>query len=392
MSEPYCRVILTECGSTWHRMVSFVEIVRRVTTIIKLVSANMFGVEDPSNYTKSISKFANLLNIKEAFESCSDFEQCPYSKVSLLCESFVTFVGNSYVQSVTSQTIPHLLGQKTSVSKELQEIQEELEFLIESAASILSQAVMTKKTKKQKFFKREMDKSTAIQYLRNIWTSLHGTRERFIDLNRKNEMKLQLPNPNLLGTANRIIRGIKLYLSSRKAQRGKRSLKKMLRLLSGTRSGSKRVGKTPRLSVRRSKHYSALSSRVRLPSANRHSRRQAKRSVTATQAIFNHQKQSWRMGNVRPRIFARKQSKGLSRSAKGPQALAFIQQGRVNPRSASPRQQPQVATFRPVLSSRRRGRKLSSYFHLPGCGCQSKQTMVARNCDLDLCLIPNLEP
>lgn len=423
MSEPYCREILTECGSSWHRMVNLVEIVRRVTTVIRLVSAQSSTTGDSTNFTKSIAKFANLLNIKEAFESCPSFENCPYAQVSLICESFVTFVGTSQLQAVTSETIARMMPQKLPVSKELLQIQEELEFLIESAASILSQAVITKKNKKQKFFAKQMDKGTAIQYLKNIFTSLETTRQRFTSLNQNHQMNLQLPNPAVLGITDKILKGIKLYLSSRKAQRGKKSLKKMLKLLSGTKSGASRGKKQSASSAKRSKVNHA--GRLQVSGANRHFRSRGKhlpkwriRSPVKASA-------TWQLGNSANRNISSKQRHSHRKSraranttTDGPSpskaAVSRAQQtatqsvrgrptipGKANSRApVSPTVGISVSRPQPLRligptagAAHRKGRRLSSLFDVQQQnGCQYKQTMVARNCQLHLCLEPSCEP
>src|SRR3990167_11254876 len=122
MSEPYCRSILDECGASWYRMVTLVQIVKKVTAIIRAVSPETAVSVQSKSYTKAISKFANILKIKETFESCGNFETCPFSKVSLLCESFITFVGNSYLKAATSRHIPGLMGLHLSPSEEIKEI------------------------------------------------------------------------------------------------------------------------------------------------------------------------------------------------------------------------------------------------------------------------------
>src|SRR3990167_4688489 len=125
MAEPYCRSILDECGASWYRMVSLVQIVKKVTAIIRAVSPETAVSTDSVSYTKAISKFAGLLKIKETFESCDNFETCPFEKVSMLCESFITFVGNSYLKAVASRSIPVLMGIKLSPSAEIKEINEQ---------------------------------------------------------------------------------------------------------------------------------------------------------------------------------------------------------------------------------------------------------------------------
>src|SRR3990167_5509675 len=107
MAEQTCRSILSECGSTWHRMVMVIEIIERYTSIIELVSptADKKGKE---SFTKSMSTFSNLHNLEQYFGDCKTYEDCPFQKVSALCHNFVQVVGDSIVQKATAYTIPAL--------------------------------------------------------------------------------------------------------------------------------------------------------------------------------------------------------------------------------------------------------------------------------------------
>src|SRR3990167_5622961 len=209
MSEPYCRSILDECGASWYRMVTLIAFVKKVTAIIRAVSPETAVSVQSKSFTKAISKFANILKIKETFESCGNFETCPFSKVSLLCESFITFVGNSYLTAVATRSVPELMGMSLSPSGEVKEINEQLDFLIHSADVIFKKNNANSSKNRKKFFRKVMDKKAVLKYLRDIGKNIEKLRSRIMQLT--DNLKLTIPgiDPRLINIMDKWITRLK---------------------------------------------------------------------------------------------------------------------------------------------------------------------------------------
>src|SRR3990167_5551187 len=212
MAEQTCRSILSECGSTWHRMVMVIEIIERYTSIIELVSptADKKGKE---SFTKPMSTFSNLHNLEQYFGDCKTYEDCPFQKVSALCHNFVQVVGDSIVQKATADTIPALTKSPVIPSAQTQKLEQLFQFVVKATSSIIAQVDSQKSSKgSNPFFKEVMSFGTLIQYLEKLKMSILKTRSDVFKAHKRSGTGFEQSLTSTLQTCDSLLKRINHYL------------------------------------------------------------------------------------------------------------------------------------------------------------------------------------
>ena len=213
MAEHTCRGILSECGSTWHRMVMVIEIIEKFTTIIDLVSPNAARNHKKGSFTKSMSAFSNLHNLQKYFGDCKRYEDCDFREVSALCETFVTVVGDSLLEKSTTEAIPKLTGSPVIPAAEVKKLDNLLNFVVAATSKMIAQVEKNQVANKANpFFKEVMSFGTLMQYLGKLKRSIFDTRFAVLNAYKNNKIGFEASLVKTLEKCNSLLKKINEYL------------------------------------------------------------------------------------------------------------------------------------------------------------------------------------